>query len=31
VLYRECRNLWVTVLIHALWNSRVFFCSWLGI
>jgi membrane protease YdiL (CAAX protease family) len=31
VLYRECRNLWVTVLIHALWNSRVFFCSWLGL
>jgi membrane protease YdiL (CAAX protease family) len=31
VLYRECQNLWVPVLIHAMWNSRVFFTSWLGI
>jgi membrane protease YdiL (CAAX protease family) len=31
ILYRECQNLWVPVLIHAMWNSRVFFTSWLGI
>jgi membrane protease YdiL (CAAX protease family) len=30
ILYAKCRNLMVTVLIHAMWNSRVFLGSWLG-
>jgi membrane protease YdiL (CAAX protease family) len=29
-LYAKCRNLLVTILIHAMWNSRVFIGSWLG-
>lgn len=30
MLYRECNNLWVVMLVHGLWNSRVFLCSWMG-
>lgn len=30
ILYAKCKNLIVTVLIHAMWNSRVFLGSWLG-
>jgi membrane protease YdiL (CAAX protease family) len=30
-LYAKCKNLWVTILIHAMWNSRVFLGSWLGL
>ena len=30
-LYSKCRNLFVTVFIHALWNSRVFLGSWFGL
>ena len=31
VLYAKCGNLLVTVLIHAMWNSRVFLGSWFGL
>ncbi len=30
-LYAKCGNLMVTILIHAMWNSRVFIGSWLGL
>ena len=30
-LYAKCGNLLVTILIHAMWNSRVFLGSWLGL
>jgi len=30
-LYAKSGNLMVTILIHAMWNSRVFFGSWLGL
>jgi len=30
-LYAKCGNLFVTIFIHALWNSRVFLGSWLGL
>jgi len=30
-LYAKCRNLMVTIIIHAMWNSRVFLGSWLGL
>ena len=31
VLYTKSRNLWVVVAVHALWNSRVFLGSWMGL
>lgn len=31
VLYTKSKNLWVVVAVHALWNSRVFLGSWLGL
>lgn len=31
VLYTHSRNLWSVILIHAMWNSRVFFGSWFGL
>lgn len=31
VVYRKSNNLWTVVFIHALWNSRVFLGSWLGL
>ena len=30
-IYARCGNLFVTILIHAFWNSRVFLGSWLGL
>lgn len=30
-LYAKCGNLLVTILIHAMWNSRVFLGSWFGL
>ena len=30
-IYAKCGNLLVTILIHAMWNSRVFLGSWLGL
>ena len=30
-LYMKCNNLFVTIIIHALWNSRIFIGSWFGI
>ena len=31
VVYTKSRNLQTTMLIHAMWNSRVFIGSWLGL
>lgn len=31
VIYGKSGNLMVTILIHAMWNSRVFLGSWLGL
>ena len=31
VIYAKSGNLLVTILIHAMWNSRVFLGSWLGL
>jgi len=31
VIYAKSGNLMVTILIHAMWNSRVFLGSWLGL
>jgi membrane protease YdiL (CAAX protease family) len=30
-LYAKCGNILVTILIHGMWNSRVFIGSWLGL
>lgn len=30
-LYAKCGNILVTILIHGMWNSRVFLGSWLGL
>ena len=30
-LYMASDNLWSTIAVHALWNSRVFLSSWLGV
>ena len=30
-IYAKCGNLLVTILIHAMWNSRVFLGSWMGL
>jgi membrane protease YdiL (CAAX protease family) len=29
VIYTKSQNLWTTVVIHAMWNSRIFLGSWL--
>eukprot|EP00529_Nitzschia_sp_RCC80_P021511 CAMPEP_0113476970 /NCGR_PEP_ID=MMETSP0014_2-20120614/19956_1 /TAXON_ID=2857 /ORGANISM="Nitzschia sp." /LENGTH=413 /DNA_ID=CAMNT_0000370029 /DNA_START=703 /DNA_END=1945 /DNA_ORIENTATION=+ /assembly_acc=CAM_ASM_000159 len=29
VIYAKSMNLWTTVVIHAMWNSRIFLASWL--
>jgi len=31
IIYVMSRNLLVTIFIHTMWNSRVFFGSWLGL
>lgn len=31
ILYTKSKNLWTTILIHSMWNSRIFLGSWLGI
>ncbi|KAL7576266.1 hypothetical protein ACA910_018093 [Epithemia clementina (nom. ined.)] len=31
IIYAKSQNLWVVIFIHSLWNSRVFFGSWLGL
>jgi membrane protease YdiL (CAAX protease family) len=31
ILYTKSGNLFTTILIHAMWNSRVFLGSWLGL
>lgn len=30
-IYAKSNNLFVTIMIHAMWNSRVFLGSWLGL
>mmetsp|Transcript_22523 Transcript_22523/g.25638 ORF Transcript_22523/g.25638 Transcript_22523/m.25638 type:complete len:478 (+) Transcript_22523:129-1562(+) len=30
-IYTKCGNLMVTILVHAMWNSRVFLGNWLGL
>jgi membrane protease YdiL (CAAX protease family) len=30
-LYTQSRNLWTVIVVHALWNSRVFIGSWFGL
>jgi membrane protease YdiL (CAAX protease family) len=30
-LYMASDNIWTTIVVHALWNSRVFLSSWLGV
>jgi len=30
-LYTKCGNLMVTILVHSMWNSRVFLGNWLGL
>jgi membrane protease YdiL (CAAX protease family) len=31
ILYTKSQNLWTTIVIHAMWNSRIFLGSWLGV
>jgi membrane protease YdiL (CAAX protease family) len=31
VLYAKSGNLWTTIVIHSMWNSRIFLGSWLGV
>lgn len=31
ILYVKSGNLWTPIAIHALWNSRIFLSSWLGL
>ncbi|KAG7342441.1 CAAX protease self-immunity-domain containing protein [Nitzschia inconspicua] len=31
ILYTKSRNLWTTIVIHSMWNSRIFLGSWLGV
>lgn len=31
ILYTKSRNLWTVIVVHSLWNSRVFLGSWLGL
>ena len=31
ILYSKSGNLFTTILVHAMWNSRVFLGSWLGL
>ncbi|CAM9798817.1 unnamed protein product, partial [Heterosigma akashiwo] len=31
ILYIQSQNLLVTIIIHAMWNSRVFLGSYLGV
>ena len=31
IVYTKSQNLWTTILIHSMWNSRVFFGGWFGL
>ena len=31
VVYTKSKNLWTTILIHCMWNSRIFLGSWFGL
>jgi membrane protease YdiL (CAAX protease family) len=31
VLYTKSQNLWTTIVLHSMWNSRIFLTSWWGI
>ena len=30
-VYTKSKNLWTTILIHCMWNSRIFLGSWFGL
>lgn len=30
-VYAKSKNLWTTILIHCMWNSRIFLGSWFGL
>jgi membrane protease YdiL (CAAX protease family) len=31
IVYTKSKNLWTTILIHCMWNSRIFLGSWFGL
>lgn len=31
IVYAKSGNLWTTIVIHSMWNSRIFLGSWLGV
>jgi len=31
VVYTKSKNLWTTILIHCMWNSRIFLGGWFGL
>jgi len=31
IVYTKSKNLWTTILIHSMWNSRIFLGSWFGL
>ena len=31
IIYTKSQNLWTTIFIHALWNSRIFIGGWFGL
>jgi membrane protease YdiL (CAAX protease family) len=31
IVYTKSKNLWTTIVIHAMWNSRIFIGSWFGV
>ena len=31
VIYTKSKNLWTTILIHCMWNSRIFLGGWFGL
>ena len=31
IIYTKSGNLWTTILIHSMWNSRIFIGGWFGL
>lgn len=31
IVYTKSKNLWTTIVIHCMWNSRIFLGSWFGL
>jgi membrane protease YdiL (CAAX protease family) len=31
IVYTKSRNLWTTIMIHCMWNSRIFLGGWFGL